>query len=215
MGICSFSFTGAIIPWLKSSSICSQILEHIIYSNIMNHLSQNNLLSDNHHGFRARRSCETQLITTVQELAKNMSSGKQIDAILLDLSKAFDRVPHRRLLMKLDHLHLTASAIFSPIFLVVVGRFVKQHISKSQPHHWFPKAQYTFLPKRSESNRIHNFGTTLFVVLVTPTVTWRSLMLLLYHKSCYIQILQLSFALPLVGVCCSMYKGPTLSLHIQ
>ena len=103
MGICSFSFTGAIIPWLKSSSICSQILEHIIYSNIMNHLSQNNLLSDNHHGFRARRSCETQLITTVQELAKNMSSGKQIDAILLDLSKAFDRVPHRRLLMKLDH----------------------------------------------------------------------------------------------------------------
>ena len=69
----------------------------------MNHLSQNNLLSDNQHGFRARRSCETQLITTVQELAKNMSSGKQIDAILLDLSKAFDRVPHRRLLMKLDH----------------------------------------------------------------------------------------------------------------
>ena len=34
----------------------------------MNHLSQNNLLSDNQHGFRARQSCETQLITTVQEL---------------------------------------------------------------------------------------------------------------------------------------------------
>jgi hypothetical protein len=69
----------------------------------MNHLSQNNLLSNNQHGFRARRSCETQLITTVQELAKNMSSGKQIDAILLDFSKAFDKVPYRRLLKKLDH----------------------------------------------------------------------------------------------------------------
>ena len=68
----------------------------------MNHLSQNNLLSDNQHGFRTRRSCETQLITTVQELAKNMSSGKQIDAILLDFSKAFDKVPHRRLLMTRD-----------------------------------------------------------------------------------------------------------------
>jgi hypothetical protein len=69
----------------------------------MNHLSQNNLLSDNQHGFRARRACGTQFITTVQELTKNMSSGKQIDAILLDFSKAFDKVPHRRLLMKLDH----------------------------------------------------------------------------------------------------------------
>jgi hypothetical protein len=73
------------------TAICSKTLEHIIYSNIMNHLSQNNLLSDNQHGFRTRRSCETQLITTVQELAKNMSSGKQIDAILLDFSKAFDQ----------------------------------------------------------------------------------------------------------------------------
>jgi hypothetical protein len=36
-------------------------------------------------------------------------------------------------------------------------------------------------------------------------------MLLLYHKSCYIQILQLSFVLPLVGVCCSGYEGPILS----
>ena len=57
----------------------------------MNHLSQNNLISDNQHGFRARRSCETQIITTVQELAKNMSSGKQIDVILLDFSEAFDK----------------------------------------------------------------------------------------------------------------------------
>ena len=90
-------------PVSLNTAICSKILEHIIYSNIMNHLSQNNLLSDNQHGFRARQSCETQLITTVQEQAKNMSSGKQIDVILLDFSKAFDKVPHRRLLMKLDH----------------------------------------------------------------------------------------------------------------
>jgi len=57
----------------------------------MNHLSQNNLLSDNQHGFRVRRSRETQLITTVQELAKNMSSGKQIDASSLTFRKPFTR----------------------------------------------------------------------------------------------------------------------------
>ena len=44
------------------------------------------------HGFRENRSCETQLITLIDELAKNMQMGKQTDLILLDLSKAFDKV---------------------------------------------------------------------------------------------------------------------------
>jgi tRNA A58 N-methylase Trm61 len=48
-------------------------------------------------------SCETQLITTIQDIAKNLSEGKQVDAILLDFSKAFDKVPHERLLLKLHH----------------------------------------------------------------------------------------------------------------
>jgi hypothetical protein len=42
-----------------------------------------------------------QLITTIQDIAKNLSEGKQVDAILLDFSKAFDKVPHERLLLLL------------------------------------------------------------------------------------------------------------------
>jgi hypothetical protein len=79
------------------------MLEHIIHSNVMDHLTYYNILSDSQHGFRARRSCETQLVVTIQELAKTQSEGKQIDAILLDFSKTFDKVPHNRLLLKLDH----------------------------------------------------------------------------------------------------------------
>ena len=56
----------------------------------MDHLTHHNILSDSQHGFRARRSCETQLVETIQELAITLSEGKQIDAILLDFSKAFD-----------------------------------------------------------------------------------------------------------------------------
>jgi len=82
------------------TAICSKMLEHIIHSNVMDHLTYYNILSDR---FRARRSCETQLFVTIQELAKTQSEGKQIDAILLDFSKAFDKVPHNRLLLKLDH----------------------------------------------------------------------------------------------------------------
>ena len=83
--------------------ISCKMFEHIIVSNIMRHLDTNNILTDCQHGFRPRRSCETQLITLVDELVKSLNKGKQHDLAILDFSKAFDRVPHERLLRKLDH----------------------------------------------------------------------------------------------------------------
>ena len=55
------------------------------------------------HGFRKRRSCDTQLIVTINNLAKSLDKSEQIDAILLDFSKAFDKVAHSRLLLKLEN----------------------------------------------------------------------------------------------------------------
>ena len=74
-----------------------------MHSHVMGHLDRNQLLSDAQHGFRKKRSCESQLILTIQDLANGLNSGEQIDAILLDFSKAFDKVPHQRLLEKLQH----------------------------------------------------------------------------------------------------------------
>ena len=85
------------------TSVCCKILEHIVHSHVMGHLDRNQLLSDAQHGFRKKRSCESQLILTIQDLANGLNSGEQIDAILLDFSKAFDKVPHQRLLEKLQH----------------------------------------------------------------------------------------------------------------
>jgi hypothetical protein len=51
--------------------------------------------------FRSKHSCETQLVTTIQKIAQNLISKGQVDVILLDFAKAFDKVPHRRLLHKL------------------------------------------------------------------------------------------------------------------
>ena len=83
------------------TSITCKVLEHVIHSSIMDHFDQHQILSDTQHGFRKRRSCETQLLVTIHDIASKLSRGKQIDAVLLDFSKAFDKVPHKRLLHKL------------------------------------------------------------------------------------------------------------------
>ena len=93
------------------TSVTCKMLEHILCSNIMTHLESNNILHDAQHGFRKRRSCESQLIVTIQDLAHNIDSKGQTDVILLDFSKAFDKVPNKRLLYKLHHYGIRNSNI--------------------------------------------------------------------------------------------------------
>ena len=76
-------------------------MEHVIASNIMEHLESNNILYDLQHGFRSSRSCETQLVSFIQELANN-NDNIQTDVIVIDYAKAFDKVPHKKLLYKLQ-----------------------------------------------------------------------------------------------------------------
>jgi len=83
--------------------ICSKILEHIIYTHIFSHLSQHNILCDEQHGFRHGRSCETQLILAINDFAETLNNKGQTDLILLDFSKAFDKVSHEHLYHKLHH----------------------------------------------------------------------------------------------------------------
>ena len=70
-------------------------------SNVVKHMDINNLMYDLQHGFRERRSCETQLAMLVEDLTRKASQGTQTDLILLDFSKAFDMVNHEKLLLKL------------------------------------------------------------------------------------------------------------------
>ena len=61
------------------------------------------ILSDHQHGFCKCRSCETQIIQAVDGRAKCLNECGQIDAVLLDFSKVFDKVPHHHLATKLHH----------------------------------------------------------------------------------------------------------------
>ena len=93
------------------TSICSKLIEHILFTNIMEHYDNNNILTDLQHGFRPGRSCESQLLITTHDLRKSLDNKEQVDAVILDFSKAFDRVPHQRLLLKLRHYGIQGSLL--------------------------------------------------------------------------------------------------------
>ena len=87
---------------ISLTAICCKMLEHIIASNMMKHLEGHKLLYDLQHGFRQHRSCETQLISLSHQLAQARQAKVQTDMVIMDFAKAFDKVSHSRLLLKLD-----------------------------------------------------------------------------------------------------------------
>ena len=68
----------------------------------MSHFSENKILTPVQHGFRSKHLCESQLFITTDEFIQNFESKTQTDVVVLDFSKAFEVVPHQRLLHKLD-----------------------------------------------------------------------------------------------------------------
>ena len=87
--------------------ICRKTLEHILVSNINKHLALDSIHADCQHGVPSQMSCETQLVQFAHDIISKLDGAvnrghKQTDLIKMDFVKAFDEVPHRRLLHKLD-----------------------------------------------------------------------------------------------------------------
>ena len=83
------------------TSVTCKIFEHVLFSQIMRHYTRHRFINPLQHGFQKGLSCETQLATTVDKLQKRLDDKLQVDLIILDFQKAFDKVPHRHLLHKL------------------------------------------------------------------------------------------------------------------
>ena len=88
---------------ISLTSSCCKVFEHIIFHSIMDHVRLNNILIDNQHGFRPGFSCQTQLISLIEDISHDLDNQLQTDLIMLDFSKAFDTVAHKRLMAKLHH----------------------------------------------------------------------------------------------------------------
>ena len=78
---------------------------------IIDHLTVHHLLSDCQHGFIAGRSCTTNLLSTLNDWTRLLDEREPVDALYLDFAKAFDRVPHERLLSKVKSLGIEGNLL--------------------------------------------------------------------------------------------------------
>jgi len=70
--------------------ICCKLLEHIIHSSISTHWEANNVIRGEQQGFQQGKSCELQLIYTINDFANTLNKGEEIDALFLDFPKQSD-----------------------------------------------------------------------------------------------------------------------------
>ena len=84
-------------------------MEHIIVSYIWKHLHKHDIILHFQHGFQSGLSCESQLIETVHDWMMALDNKTPTGAILLDFAKAFDKIPHKRLLSKLTSYGITGN----------------------------------------------------------------------------------------------------------
>ena len=134
-----------------------KLLEHIVCSHIMAHLDEYKLLSVRQHAFRKRHSCETQLTTVINDKAKILDNGGQVDTFILDFEKAFDTPPHELLKSKLFDYgigektlkwldrFLCESGSFRPLSLSPLSRFAHFPF---RPESFRPPGRFAHFPVR-------------------------------------------------------------------
>lgn len=103
-----------------------KVLESIIKDSMFLHLEEYAILNKSQHGFLSRRSCCTNLLTFFEKVSGWLDAGEVVDTIYLDFKKAFDTVPHNRLLSKIKACGVNG-AVYNWISKWLIGR--KQRVT--------------------------------------------------------------------------------------
>jgi hypothetical protein len=82
------------------TSVCCKVMESVVRDSMTNHLTDNKLIGASQHGFVKGRSCATNLLEFLEKATTAVDRGEAFDVVYLDFAKAFDKVPHKRLLRK-------------------------------------------------------------------------------------------------------------------
>ena len=87
---------------MSNLSFISKVLERIVYSQFLNHITANKLIDKFQSAYKPRHSTETALIRVVNDILNAIDNGNLSLLTLLDLSAAFDTVDNSILLERLQ-----------------------------------------------------------------------------------------------------------------
>lgn len=117
-------------PVSLTSQVC-KVMERIVKKVLVNHLNTHDLISEHQHGFTSRKSCQSNLLESLEQWSRILDEGKALDVLYLDYQKAFDSVPHKRLVKKL-HCYGVRGKILNWIESFLHGR--RQQVSVGGGH---------------------------------------------------------------------------------
>lgn len=93
------------------TSVLCKILESLVKTKIMDYMMENNLFSTKQYGFISGRSTSLQLLKVMEDWTSILDMGGQVDCVYFDFMKAFDKVSHKHLLLKLEAYHLNPKVL--------------------------------------------------------------------------------------------------------
>ena len=98
------------------------VMESILRDAIVQHIDKNNLLRSSQHGFMAGKSTLSNLLEYLEELTSLVDEGPAVEIVYLDFAKAFDKVPHLRLMKKCEGLGIQGDIL----------RWIKEWLSEGK-----------------------------------------------------------------------------------